>query len=349
MGDIRAALRIEPCKRTIAQVCAAHGRHIGIDDTRIQPGLKRHGIKGGVNYLPVWQAEGNIGHAEHRFHAQFPLDQAHRLKRCVRRLCIRADGHSQSVNDDIFFFNPILLRFRYDPPCNLKPTFRRGRNAGFIERQRDDHAAVFLRQGKNLVHHLLLPADGVHHRLAVIEAQGVLHHHRIGSVDLERKRRHALKRLHGPAHHRPLVNTGQADVNIQNMRAARLLLNRLRKHIIHIVFPQGLLKTLFSRWVDALADDNGGRADLADFRIRGYDCFALSCDRHRRKRFTTGNHFTNIGRRCTAATAEHAGSHLCHLLHLTGKFIRQHIIHRLPIPHSGHAGIGVENDGGKRR
>ena len=343
MGDILSALRIKASQRTEAQVRAAHRFHIRIDDPRVQPRLQRQGIKGGIDDLSAGQAKGDVGYTKHGFHAELLFDQAHCFERSLRRVLIRADRHGQRIHDDILFIDPIFRRFRYDLARDLEPTLRCGGDASLIERQRDDHAAVFAREGENLIHDLLLAVNGIDHCLAIIDPQSMLHHRRVRGINLQGERRHALKRFHRLPHHRPLVDAGQADVDVENVRAALLLLNGLREHIIHIVFPQCLLKTLFTRGIDALADDNRYFTNFTGFRIGGNDCLLLRRNRRRNERLTTRDHFPDIVRRRTAAATEHTGAHLGHLLHFPGKCIRQHIIDGFPISHRRHACIRIED------
>ena len=78
---------------------------------------------------------------------------------------------------------------------------------------------------------------------------------RIGGINLQGQTDRAADGGHHPAHQIDLIDSGQTDVDIQNLCARVRLVNRLRDDIIHILFAERLLKTLLARRIDSLADD----------------------------------------------------------------------------------------------
>ena len=79
---------------------------------------------------------------------------------------------------------------------------------------------------------------------------------------MERQRQHTLQPRDHTCHHIRLVDLRQADIDIQNMRAAVLLREALGQDIFNVVFAQRRLKFALAGRVDALTNDDRRFADL---------------------------------------------------------------------------------------
>ena len=62
------------------------------------------------------------------------------------------DGHRESVDHDIFLFDPVSCCLSDDLLCDLYSPVRIIRDPVLIQCQSDDHAAVFLDQRKDGIH-----------------------------------------------------------------------------------------------------------------------------------------------------------------------------------------------------
>ena len=114
--------------------------------------------------------------------------------------------------------------------------------------------AVFPHERKNAVEHCLLAVDGVHDRLAAVNAQATFQRFRVRAVKLQGGVRHALQAAHRFLHEGGLVQAGQPHIHIENLRAGGCLLDALAQDISHVTLPQRFLKPLLACGVDALAD-----------------------------------------------------------------------------------------------
>ena len=284
---------------------------------------------------------------------QLALQPADGLQRDRRGPGIGADGEGQRVKDQIVDGEAVLRRNADDFPGHGDSPVRRLRDAVLIQEQAHDHGAVLRRQGEYLAADLLPPVRRIDHRLAVVDPHSGFHRRVVGRVNLQRERVYALELLHGADQHLLLVNSRDADVDIQNLCPGLLLLRPFPEHIAVVLRGKGFLQLFLAGRVDPLADQDrrlvqadrlcppeGGddRPVLRGNRLRGDPCHRLA-------------KLSDIRRGCPAAAADRGGAVLRNLTHLPGKFLRRDVIQGPAVLHPGHPRVRCHNDrcGGNRQ
>ena len=204
-------------------------------------------------------------------------------------------------------------------------------DASLVQREADDHAAVFLHEGQDGGQALGLCAHGVYHRLAVIAAHGLLQGPGVGAVQLQRQGRDALQGADGALQGLGLIHAGQADVHVQDVRARLLLGQALGEQVFKPARSQGLLELGLSRGIYPLAHDDGAAAQLHSGREGGDDGFALSLRRGKGQAAALADKGSDVLRRRAAAAAQQLRAGQGYLPHAPRKILRPQIEHRLPV------------------
>ena len=99
----------------------------------------------------------NLPHVSHGFQG---FDGLFLLRRYRQR---------QTVYPYVLFGDSVGKRGVENPFRDCDSLFRHLRDSVFIERQPDDRRAVLPHDGKDTLYGFLIPVDGVHRRLAVID------------------------------------------------------------------------------------------------------------------------------------------------------------------------------------
>ena len=102
-----------------------------------------------------------------------------------------------------------------------------------------------------------LAVYGVYERLAVVVAHRPLEGGRIGRVDLERQVGDALHGLHRCLEDGRLVESGDADVDVEYVRAGLGLRHSFAQNVRGVSFRERGPEALLACRVDALSDDDG--------------------------------------------------------------------------------------------
>ena len=236
-----------------------HGVHhlplVGVDDGQAQSGPQGLDEEILGDERPVGQAEGDVGHAQHRPQAQFLMDGPHRPQGLYCLVLLGGDRQRQAVDPHILFGDAVGQGRLQDAAGNGHPALRRLGNAVFVQSQAHHGGAVFFHDGQQPLQHRRVAVDGVHRRLAVVHPQARFQSRRVGGVQLQGDVQGALQLFHHPGQHGHLVHAGIAHVHVQDIRSGVHLLEAHIQDIIQVLLQQGLLEPLFAGGVDALADD----------------------------------------------------------------------------------------------
>ena len=268
------------------------------------------------------------------------MDALHAFQRDLRRHGIRAHRHRQRVKNQVFGLNAILLRLRQNAFGNGHAPVRRGGNAAFIQRERHYKAAVLLYQREHRIHALLLAVYAVHHRLAVIAAQGGFHGDSVCGVDLQGQIDDGLQLTYRSGDHLHLIDFRQTHIHIQHMHALFLLAETFTQNVVDVMRSQGFLEGLFARGVDALADQHSFPAKEHRMAVGGHAGICFFRKRNRLHFF--GRNRADVLRRGAAAAARKAHALGKQLMHLMGKILRHHIVDRAAVAHLRQTRIGLE-------
>ena len=185
------------------------------------------GEESGVDCLALGQSERDVADAQHRAHVVFALYAANRLEGAHRLFLLRADGQGETVDEDVLFGNVVFFGGGDDFASDAEPVLDGLGDAVLVHAQCDDCRAVLRRDGQNAVERVVVAADRVDNRLAVIGAQCRLNRVRLGAIDLQRQVGDALKQGHHVHERRLFVDVGKPCVDIEDVRARLFLLNRL--------------------------------------------------------------------------------------------------------------------------
>ena len=194
-----------------------------------------------------------------------------RIERCDCRSAVGRYGHCEGIEDDVLL--------AYTAPCRLfedifgyfYSAFGSGRYAPFVQRERDNRAAVLFYQGEHGVHHLFFAVHRIYERLAVVAPHSAFHSAYIGSINLQRQVGDRLNFAHGALQHGRFVDFGQADVYVEHVRAALRLGDGFAEYVGHIPLFKRRFKPLFARGVYSFAYYYGRFAEVHRVGIRGYD------------------------------------------------------------------------------
>ena len=268
-----------------------------------------------------------------------------RLQRRLRRGAVGGNRHGESVDHDILRRNAVFFRRGVDFARDTDASVRIRGNPALVDGKADQDAAILLHERQDRLDLILFPVHGIDHRFAVVASQRALQRLRIRRVDLQRQRRDALQLRNHVLHHRRLINLRQPDIDIQDVRAGVLLLERLSAEIIEVVAAERLLEFLLARGIDPLADNHRARADLHRARKAGDDRAVL---RRIRTEWQTTHHRDRAPDmlRCgAAATAHRLHAERGNLSHPAGKIRGAHVIHCPSfVVRAGKSGIGIHQN-----
>ena len=222
-ADVVPAVIVQTVQRTIGIPGLHHGDGIRIHDGGGQTVFQRQCKEGAVHPVSVRQAEGNVGYAQGGVAAQSVPDLPEGTKSCQRRTGVRTDGHGEGVKNDILFVDPVFCGTGENFFGNGHPSFRRFRDAVFVQRQGNCHTAVLFQQGEDGVHAFFLAVHRVDQRFPVDPAQGTFHGDRVGGVDLQRKIQNGLQFTGHRFQQSRFVYFRQTYVHVQNVRSLFLL------------------------------------------------------------------------------------------------------------------------------
>ena len=268
-----------------------------------------------------------------------------RLERHLRRLRLGGDGERQRVNDHVLARDAVLRRGVVYELGALYAALGGLGYAALVEREADDHAAVFLHQREHRGHALGLGAHGVYHRLAVIAPHGALERAGVRAVELQGQAGHALQGADRALEHLGLVHAGKADVDVQDVRARVLLRRALGEDIVHVRAAERLLELGLARRVYALADNDGGGAYLHRRGEGGNDGAALPHRGREGQVAALADEGGDVLRRGAAAAAEELRAGFGDGPHAPGEVLRAEVEHRLPVHGARQASVRRGGDG----
>ena len=271
-------------------------------------------------------------------------DPAERLERDHSRFIVRGDRHGETVDHNVLSGNAVPVRRLINPFCDPDPSFRVRRDPVLIEDQRHQHAAVLADQREYRLDALFFAVDGVDHGLSVVDAHSSLERVRIGGIDLQGQGENTLELLHHVRHHGGLVNLGEADVHVEDVRAAVLLAQALAKNVLDIAVAQRLFEFLLPGRIDALADDHGPGADLHALREGADHCPVLARLRLKRELSDALCRKADVLRGRAAASSDRLNAHFRDLFHPAGEFLGSHVIDGPAAFRAGQARIGIDDD-----
>ena len=267
-----------------------------------------------------------------------------RLQRDERRRSVGGNGHRETVDDDVLPRDAVSVRRLVDPAGDTDPALRIRRDPVFVKDERDKDAAVLADQGEYALDALFFAVDGVDHGLPVIEPHALFQRDRIGGVDLQGQGQHALELCDDAPHHGGFIDLGEADVHIEDVRAAVLLAEAFLQDILDVVVPESLLEFLLAGRIDALADDHRELADLHALREGGDHSPALLDRRFKGQSFDTFCREADMFRGCPAAAADDVDAHRGDLFHPEGELFGLHVVDGPPAFRPGEAGIRINDD-----
>ena len=216
----------------------------------------------GIDDGALGQAERNVGDAQDRVPVQFVPDAAEGLQSYQGALRIRRNCHGQTVDHDILAGYAIAVGGFIDFFRDRNAAVRSLRNPALVQNKADDYASVFSDKGKNSLEAFFFSIHGIDHGLAVVEAHPALQRGGVGGVDLQRQGQDALEPGDYGLHHPRFIDLGQANVDVQDMGAAFLLIQPFRQDVLNVVFAKGLFEFLFAGGVDPLTDNDRFFPDL---------------------------------------------------------------------------------------
>ena len=253
--DIRRASCVLPAQNAAGIHRVHHLFDIRVDDGQRQPRKDCLRQKRLRNDCSLRQSEGNIRYAQHGFKPQLCSDAPNGFQRLPDLPLLSGNRQRQAVDGDIFTRNSLPDRRIHNLVRECHAFVAARRQSAFAKCQTDDCRTVFFRQRKDGLERAFRRVDAVDEALARCGTQSRFNRRRIGGINLQGQTDRAADGGHHPAHQIDLINSGQTNVDIQNLCACVRLLNRLRDDIIHILFAECLLKTLLARRIDSLAND----------------------------------------------------------------------------------------------
>ena len=344
IGDVIPAARVCAQKGPRGVVYVHHRLRQGVHDGGAQPLAQRHREEGRGDLLPVRQSEGDVGHAHAG--AKAPrCERAHAVKRHGCGVAAGRDGERKRVKDQITRAEAVLGGPRQDLVCNGKPAPGRLGDALLVQKQGHRHAAVAPQQRENGAHALVLAADGVDQRLAVVAAHGALERDRVRGVELQRQIRDLLQGLHHQGQHLGLVQLRQTHVHVQHLDAPVLLLGGKAQDVVDIPAQKRLLEALFPGGIDPLANQNGVAPQRDAVRVGAHAACLRSCRGRGEQIRGLFNQRADIVRRGAAAAAQNGGASAGHPLHTGGKLIRPNVVDSLSVHVPGKSGVWVYDHG----
>jgi hypothetical protein len=254
-------------------------------------------------------------------------------------------GHREWVEYEVVRADAVVRSAFHDPFRDGQTSLGGIRDAGFVEREAYDEAAVFFHQRKDCVHASVAAVDGVDHGLAAVRAHGARHRGGVGCIKLQRQGAHALQFANAGFKHFGLVDLGQAHVHVEYVRARLLLGDALFENITDVPLAQRLLETLFTGGVDPLADEHGRAAEW-NGAVEGADNASLFV------RERDGGHTArpvdqrrDVIRVCAAAAADDARTVRDDLFHKGCKLLHVHVEYGFSVFNARHPGVGLDQYG----
>ena len=150
---------------------------------------------------------------------QLVLYAAESLESCKSGASVCADGHGESVENNIFFSDAVLFGALKNAPRYLNSAVGGVGDPVFVKGESYDKSAVLFGKWEHLFHALGLAADGIYHGFPVISAESRLHGIGIRGVDLQGQVADCLDFADGVGEHGCLVDFGKTHVHVQNMDA----------------------------------------------------------------------------------------------------------------------------------
>ena len=319
-----------------------HGFQVGVDDGQVQAAGHGHHQEILVHQGPGGQAEGDVGHPQHRLEAQLLFHPGQGLQCLGGRRLLRRHGKGETVDVHVLPPNSVVQRPVQDAPGDIQPVQGGLGDAVLVQGQSHHRRAVLFHQRQNGVQRLLVPVHRIDDGFAAADPQRLLQHLGPGRVQLEGGVCHPLEGLDHLDHHGGFVNLRQAHVHVQNVRPGLGLLQGLGEHEVHVVPEKGLLHPLLAGGVDALADHphpvDGHHPGGTAYRCGDMPGHALDCPPLQGR-----THFGDVLRGGAAAAAVALHPQLGELSHRLGELIRRDVVARPA--RVGQAGVGLYRDG----
>ena len=326
-----------------------------IGDGHGQSGLNGHGQKCRVHLNPLRQAEGNIGQAHHRGETILSA-VTDGFQRFPRGLRVGSDRGYQAVHNDVLFceaegrsafpdlFNDILL------------LLKASRKSRVGKRKKNEHGAVFFRQGNQLFKFFRLQRDGIDQRPARIPAERRFQNVDVAGIQGQGKLCRLRHLIDGTKHQRLFIHAAHSHVHIQNGRAGFLLIfGELHRHI-KAALPQLGLKLFLAGGVDPLSDHQKriGKPEGNGFSFRGEipDSLRSPVGQSGLSSLHRFGKLPDMRRRGSAAAAEDYGSRRIYRFHFPRKGRSVHVVNRFArAVQRRKSGVGLGDDGnaGDRR
>ena len=136
-------------------------------------------------------------------------------------------GKDQAVDHYIGSVDTVTFSGLNDPSCNSKAAFCQRRNSVFIKGKTQHNTAVFFDNRENSFHHFFFTVDGINQRFAVINPAGFFQDLRIRTVYLKRQTDYFLYVSDHLHHYGCFVDTGNPDIDVENICTGLFLGNRL--------------------------------------------------------------------------------------------------------------------------
>ena len=231
----RLAERLEPAP-AVAVVAHQHvgahdrGHLLGVQrvhDRRGHAGADRHGEEGGVEGVPVGQAEADVGGAAGGVDLELLAQPPDQAERRAAGLAERADRHDQRIDHDVGARDAVVGGALDDLLRDLEAHVRVLGDAGLVVRDRDHRGAVLLDQRQHRLEPLVLAGHRVDQRLALVDREPGLERLDDRGVDRQRhvgQRLHQLDRL---GQDLGLVGERDAGIDVEHVGAGRDLGQRI--------------------------------------------------------------------------------------------------------------------------
>ena len=234
-----------------------HRRHhlggVGVHDGQIQPRLHGKGEERRVDVTPAGKAKADVGDAQHRAHAQFPLAAGQGFQRLGGGALLGGNREGQAVDIHILPGDADGVGGGHNAAGDFQTPFHRLGDAALIQRKAHHGGAVLFAQRQNGIQHLLLAVHRVDDGLTVIDAQRTGQRVPVGRIQLQRQVGDRLEFPHQHFQRGGFVNIRQPGVDVQHFGPGLGLGHRLGAGIGAVALPQRLLEAFFAGGIDALA------------------------------------------------------------------------------------------------
>ena len=169
-GDELPGVLVHVGEQVVAPHRRHHGLHIGVEDGQVQPGGHGHGEEILVDEGPGGQAEGDVGHPQHRLEAQLSLHPAQALQGLHRPLRLGGDGEGEAVDVHVLFPQPKGQGPVQDPLGNVHAGLDGLGDAPLVQGEAHHRRPVLLHQGQDGVQNGVLAVHRVDDGLAAVDA-----------------------------------------------------------------------------------------------------------------------------------------------------------------------------------